>query len=52
MALTSGDNLHIIAVHGAAGNLSGADGIEQKVTDIPFGRVLDPMERISETCSA
>ena len=26
-ALTSGDNLHIIGVHGAAGDLSGADGI-------------------------
>lgn len=92
MALTSGDTLRIIGIHGAARVLLLADGVEDKVggfdrycdtrycaprlhcvgrpaplaeivrrlrrwpfdsmsevSDIPFGRVLDPMERISET---
>jgi VIT family len=85
MALTSGDNLHIIPVHGAARDLLRTDRVEHEigersycgtrynaprllcversalkiepmgidsmseVSDIPFGRVLDPMERISET---
>jgi hypothetical protein len=31
MALTSGDNLPIIGVHGVVGDLFGADGIEHEV---------------------
>ena len=45
MALTSGDNLHIIGVYGAARDLLRADGVEHKVGGFDRTAALDTVLR-------